>query len=139
MEELISACVEFYFKYGESIEAIVAREIEPDALRIEEIIEWHPKYKMRPFKPIRKENIGWIQANLADFLDPWEKTYVWFLFSNIQTKEAFLELLPDVLKTTAAPDGVSIPERRMMIEIPKWDMIALKNKFIDNDQERYQS
>ena len=72
-------------------------------------------------------------------MDPWEKTYVWFLFSNIQTKEAFLELLPDVLKTTAAPDGVSIPERRMMIEIPKWDMIALKNKFIDNDQERYQS
>ena len=48
MEELISACVEFYFKYGESIEAIVAREIEPDALRIEKIIEWHPKYKMRP-------------------------------------------------------------------------------------------
>ena len=134
MEELVSACVEFYFKYGESIEAIVARDIEPDTLRIEEIIEWHPKYKIRPFKPIHKENIGWIQANLADFLDPREKTYVWFLFSNIQTKEAFLELLPDVLKTTAAPDGVSIPERRMMIEIPKWDMIALKNKFIERDQ-----
>ncbi len=72
-------------------------------------------------------------VNLADFLDPGKKRYVWFLFSNIQTKKAFLELLPEVLTTTSAPNGVSTPECRMMIEIPKWDMIALKNKFIDRD------
>ena len=38
------------------------------------------KYKIRPFKPIHKENIGWIQANLADFLDLGKDLCLVFIF-----------------------------------------------------------
>ena len=126
MEELVMTCVEFYFKYGEEIDATVARDIEPDALRVEEIIAIHPELNKREFNPGRKKNISWISLNLNEFLNPWGKTSIWFFCENVQTKEAFLKLLPKDLKWKEAPSKVTNPELRFLVEIEKWDMIALK-------------
>jgi|TARA_B110000438_G_scaffold297484_1_gene343941 hypothetical protein len=126
MEELVMTCVEFYFKYGEEIDAIVARDIEPDALRVEEIIAIYPELNKREFNPSRKKNINGILLNLNEFLNPRGKTSIWFFCDNVQTKEAFLKLLPKDLKWKEAPSKVTNPELRFLVEIEKWDMIALK-------------